>query len=542
MGISLGRNPDGAAPQIGAGLPGVRPVRRRRRRRGRRRRCPLVLRHGPTSSTNWSFFAAMVVFVFGVVPVTPGGAARRRAAAAGRAHVPTAIWLVGVLGGRCHPVGATITSNGMPARAGAGLDRPGRPDRHRSASWGRPRRRGSAVPSSRRPTRSASDRRSPAAMPSTPGAARPRGGGLRRAAPGSRCRARRATASRPGPGWARRERAGGSGDLGPLRRPPGGERRARCASRAAAISGLIGPNGAGKTTTVQRDLRRDHADLGHGADSTGRDISRTRHPQAGPPGHRPDLPAPRGVHLADGARERAGRPRDPPELVAAARARSRSTSPAAADPPPDAEVDLILDRLDLADLADVLVGSLPTGQARLVELGRALAARPSVLLLDEPASGLDDDETEAFGDAAGRRSPDDGLGILLVEHDVGLVMQVCCEHLSVLDFGQVIASGDPGRSGPTRRSLAAYLGTAIERRPRGGRRMTTGRAAARAPAASAPPTGRSRCCTASTWPCPPGIGGRAARAQRRGQDHHAVGRLRPDGADRGLGAAGRPST
>ncbi|MCZ7631162.1 MAG: ABC transporter ATP-binding protein [Microthrixaceae bacterium] len=124
--------------------------------------------------------------------------------------------------------------------------------------------------------------------------------------------------------------------------------------------------------------------------------------------------------------------------------------------PVDAEVDLILERLGLGGLADVPVGSLPTGQARLVELGRALGARPSVLLLDEPASGLDDPETADFGrlltDLAGA-----GLGILLVEHDVGLVMDVC-EHICVLDFGSVIASGDPEVVRANEAVVAAYLG------------------------------------------------------------------------------------
>ena len=102
------------------------------------------------------------------------------------------------------------------------------------------------------------------------------------------------------------------------------------------------------------------------------------------------------------------------------------------------------------------MGSLPTGQARLVELGLALAARPRVLLLDEPASGLDERETVDFGnllvDLAGA-----GLGILLVEHDISLVMRVC-EHLSVLDFGQVIAAGDPVAIRSNEAVLAAYLG------------------------------------------------------------------------------------
>jgi branched-chain amino acid transport system ATP-binding protein len=109
-------------------------------------------------------------------------------------------------------------------------------------------------------------------------------------------------------------------------------------------------------------------------------------------------------------------------------------------------------------VADLPVGSLPTGQARLVELGRALAARPSVLLLDEPASGLDENETEDFGSLLVQLAGA-GLGILLVEHDISLVMRIC-EQLSVLDFGQVIAAGPPSEIRSNESVLAAYLGSA----------------------------------------------------------------------------------
>lgn len=138
-------------------------------------------------------------------------------------------------------------------------------------------------------------------------------------------------------------------------------------------------------------------------------------------------------------------------------ARPQFLTSSGADLPADAEVSLILDRLGLSELAEVSVGSLPTGQARLVELGRSLAARPSVLLLDEPASGLDDSETQDFG-ALLIELADAGLGILLVEHDVGLVMQVCSE-IYVLDFGQVIANGDPDMVKKNEAVVAAYLGT-----------------------------------------------------------------------------------
>lgn len=126
------------------------------------------------------------------------------------------------------------------------------------------------------------------------------------------------------------------------------------------------------------------------------------------------------------------------------------------DPKPENEIELIIERLALGPIADELVSSLPTGHARLVELGRALAARPSVLLLDEPASGLDDNETDSFGSLL-RELAANGLGILLVEHDVPLVMRVCSE-ISVLDFGQVLATGKPEEIQRNESVLSAYLG------------------------------------------------------------------------------------
>jgi ABC-type branched-subunit amino acid transport system ATPase component len=121
-----------------------------------------------------------------------------------------------------------------------------------------------------------------------------------------------------------------------------------------------------------------------------------------------------------------------------------------------ANVDEVLEQVGIAHLADERSDTLPTGTARLVELARALASKPRVLLLDEPSSGLNERETEGLGrvllDLAG-----EGLAVLLVEHDMGLVMSTC-KHIQVLDFGQVIATGTPAQIQSNEEVKAAYLG------------------------------------------------------------------------------------
>ncbi len=126
-------------------------------------------------------------------------------------------------------------------------------------------------------------------------------------------------------------------------------------------------------------------------------------------------------------------------------------------PPPEQLTEEILDRVGLRTVADDRVETLPTGHARLVEVGRALAGRPRVLLLDEPSSGLDEEETDAFAELL-RSLAADGLATLLVEHDVELVMKVC-ERIQVLDFGRTIALGSPAEIQQDEAVQVAYLGT-----------------------------------------------------------------------------------
>jgi len=120
------------------------------------------------------------------------------------------------------------------------------------------------------------------------------------------------------------------------------------------------------------------------------------------------------------------------------------------------EADRIMELIGVAHLADREVAEIPTGMARRVELGRALMTHPRLLLLDEPASGQDERETEEFGELLLRLCAE-GTAIFLVEHDVALVMRTC-SFIHVLDFGRVIAAGTPGEIRTNPAVLDAYLG------------------------------------------------------------------------------------
>jgi sulfate-transporting ATPase len=93
----------------------------------------------------------------------------------------------------------------------------------------------------------------------------------------------------------------------------------------------------------------------------------------------------------------------------------------------------------------------------LVAIARAIASEPSVLLLDEPAAGLNETETRELGELIRRLCQDWGMGILLVEHDVSLLMSTC-DRIVALDFGVVITSGAPSEVRADPRVIASYLG------------------------------------------------------------------------------------
>ncbi len=220
------------------------------------------------------------------------------------------------------------------------------------------------------------------------------------------------------------------------------------------ITGLIGPNGAGKTTTFNACSGLVRPDYGKifldGADVTRR----------GP---------------ASRARQGLGRTYQRTELFDSLTVRENVSlgleggyagtnplrhivsSPGSGHLFAEA-TERALRQCDLLPLAETTVGSLSTGQRRLVELARCLAGPFRILLLDEPSSGLDRVETARFGEILCEVVTDRGIGILLVEHDMTLVTSVC-DYIYVLDFGKPIFEGTPEEVVTSPTVQAAYLGS-----------------------------------------------------------------------------------
>jgi branched-chain amino acid transport system ATP-binding protein len=211
---------------------------------------------------------------------------------------------------------------------------------------------------------------------------------------------------------------------------------------SGSITGLIGPNGAGKTTLFNVVTGLQPVASGR-IRFRGRDVT----------------------HASPNSRAKAGMARTFQRLEAFGSLTVRENVLVASEIHAGVPswfrrrsngVDELLERVGLTRYAGQRADSVPTGVARLLELARALAIQPRLLLLDEPSSGLDETETGHFG-ALLREVAADGCAVLMVEHDMQLVMEVC-EYIHVLEFGKVIARGDPAQIRSDRTVQAAYLG------------------------------------------------------------------------------------
>lgn len=222
---------------------------------------------------------------------------------------------------------------------------------------------------------------------------------------------------------------------------------------AGTTHGIIGPNGAGKTTTfdVITGVYRPNSGsvVLDGTDVTSR--SPHRRAWAGlartfqTVGLAPGLTARDNVLATIEALERVRTP-----FVRPSTARRRAQ-----------EVDELLRYFQLDEYAAVQVTELPLGITKLLELAKVFAGRPKVVLLDEPFAGLSTGEARERVKLLTARREETGVGVVIVEHDVPLLLE-SCDQLSVLDAGRVVVSGEPGTVMASASVREAYMGEVVE--------------------------------------------------------------------------------